>query len=155
MVWGHIIGGSSCNCSFTSNYSLQDYQIELMLLEQHNKKRLIMARQEQEAQASSRRSRSGSSSMLSSPSSHTLQDHKMQLMLLEQQKKRPTSKAEAEEVQTSFQRDPDVAPSSTSPSRCNHAGALQDLQMQLILLERQNRRRLILARGEIIDSPLT
>lgn len=32
----------------TGNHALQDYQMQLMLLEQQNKKRLLMARQEQD-----------------------------------------------------------------------------------------------------------
>ena len=35
--------------SSSGNYALQDYQLQLMLLEQQNKKRLLMARQELDA----------------------------------------------------------------------------------------------------------
>ena len=61
--------------------ALQDYQMQMMLLEQQNKKRLLMARQEQDG--------SGYPSRLlpnSAPSRNTaLQDYQLQLMLLEQQ----------------------------------------------------------------------
>jgi hypothetical protein len=59
------------------NHALQDYQMQLMLLEQQNKKRLMMARQEQD--------------VLPEPSSQALsplQDYQMQLILLEQQNKK-------------------------------------------------------------------
>lgn len=42
-----VRGGGSA-MSGTGNHALQDYQIQLMLLEQQNKKRLMMARQEQD-----------------------------------------------------------------------------------------------------------
>jgi hypothetical protein len=40
--------GMRGNMSGTGNHALQDYQMQLMLLEQQNKKRLMMARQEQD-----------------------------------------------------------------------------------------------------------
>jgi len=48
-----------------------DYQVQLLLLEQQNKKRLMMARQEQDARVP-----------------HALSDHQKQLILLEQQNKK-------------------------------------------------------------------
>jgi len=55
------------------NHTLQDHQMQLMLLEQQNKRRLLMARQEQDVLATG---------------NHALQDYQMQLMLLEQQNKK-------------------------------------------------------------------
>jgi hypothetical protein len=41
-------GAANGQASGSSNHALQDYQMQLMLLEQQNKKRLMMARQEQD-----------------------------------------------------------------------------------------------------------
>ena len=41
-------GGQAANGPGGSNHALQDYQMQLMLLEQQNKKRLLMAKQEHE-----------------------------------------------------------------------------------------------------------
>jgi hypothetical protein len=74
------------------NHALQDYQMQLMLLEQQNKKRLMMARQEQD--------------VLLEPSSQALsplQDYQMQLMLLEQQNKKRLMMARQEQEETSQQ----------------------------------------------------
>ena len=38
-----------CRFPFNGNHALQDYQVQLMLLEQQSKKRLLMARQEQDS----------------------------------------------------------------------------------------------------------
>jgi hypothetical protein len=45
--------GFNTNPARTGNHSLQDYQMQIMLLEQQNKKRLLMARQEQDNMAQS------------------------------------------------------------------------------------------------------
>jgi hypothetical protein len=45
--------GFNTNPARTGNHSLQDYQMQMMLLEQQNKKRLLMARQEQDNMAQS------------------------------------------------------------------------------------------------------
>jgi hypothetical protein len=46
-VQGQMQGGAAAQ---SGNHALQDYQMQLMLLEQQNKKRLMMARQEQDNQ---------------------------------------------------------------------------------------------------------
>ncbi|RDW81956.1 hypothetical protein BP6252_03068 [Coleophoma cylindrospora] len=50
-VRGGVPGGAQQN---GGNHALQDYQMQLMLLEQQNKKRLMMARQEQDSMAGPR-----------------------------------------------------------------------------------------------------
>ncbi|KAG7001978.1 hypothetical protein G7Y79_00030g065110 [Physcia stellaris] len=60
------------------NHALQDYQIQLMLLEQQNKKRLLLARQAESTPSMAQRQ----------PGNHALQDYQMQLMLLEQANKK-------------------------------------------------------------------
>lgn len=44
-------GGAQNAAANNGNHALQDYQMQLMLLEQQNKKRLLMARQEQDSMA--------------------------------------------------------------------------------------------------------
>ncbi len=89
--------GSLCDTSLAClnisrpHYVSQDYQMQLMLLEQHNKKRLLMARQEQDnvGQTLSQRSHHVATATVNYPSgNHTLQDYEMQMMLLEQQNQR-------------------------------------------------------------------
>ena len=95
--------GSLCDTSLAClnisrpHYVLQDYQMQLMLLEQHNKKRLLRARQEQDTlgQSSSQPSHNMAMATPTFPSgnhppsgNHALQDYQMQLMLLEQQRKK-------------------------------------------------------------------
>jgi hypothetical protein len=45
---GAPMDGSQQAVTQTGNHALQDYQMQLMLLEQQNKKRLLLARQEQD-----------------------------------------------------------------------------------------------------------
>jgi hypothetical protein len=63
----------------TGNHALQDYQMQLMLLEQQNKKRLMMARQEQDPQGYSYYNQNDGNNMvistLKSPIPYTLEDH--------------------------------------------------------------------------------
>ena len=89
--------GSLCDTSLAClnisrpHYVSQDYQLQLMLLEQHNKKRLLMARQEQNnlGQSSSQLFHHVATATVNYPSgNHALQDFQMQAMLLEQQNKK-------------------------------------------------------------------
>tara|TARA_R110002003_G_scaffold124_3_gene11199 strand:- start:26276 stop:29233 length:2958 start_codon:yes stop_codon:yes gene_type:complete len=66
---------SSHRGSQQGNHALQDYNMQLMLLEQQNRKRLLLARQEQD-------------NMMGNQGNHALQDYNMQLMLLEQQNRK-------------------------------------------------------------------
>ena len=83
--------------------SVQDYEMQLMLLEQQNKKRLMMARTELDqmatADATKIHGNEQKAAMGSAPEAqvyaqdkksgnHALQDYQMQLMLLEQQRKK-------------------------------------------------------------------
>ena len=45
----HQIATGDSERADTKNFALQDYQMQLMLLERQNKKRLLMARQEQDS----------------------------------------------------------------------------------------------------------
>ncbi|KAM0689173.1 hypothetical protein Q7P36_011250 [Cladosporium allicinum] len=109
------------------NHALQDYQMQLMLLEQQNKKRLLMARQYQD-------------SMTCSPPSTNMQpdvpnDYQMQLRLLEQQNaKRLLGTRQYQDLMAH----PLDAGNNTQPGVPK-----EDRQMQLRLLEQQNKRRLL------------
>jgi len=81
------------------NHALQDYQMQLMLLEQQNKNRLEMAREESNeypSDAASPSQHDGSRptgqipivTQPNTPKNHALQDYQMQLMLLEQQNRK-------------------------------------------------------------------
>lgn len=74
-------GPNATQQASSGNHALADYQMQMMLLEQQNKERLMTARQEQDG---------GSGT-------HTLQDYQMQLMLLEQQNKERLMKARQEQ----------------------------------------------------------
>ena len=113
------------------NHALQDYQMQLMLLEQQNKKRLLMARQYQD-------------SMTSSPPSTNIQpdvpnDYQMQLRLLEQQNAKRL-------LGTRQYQDLMAHPLDAGNNAGNNAqpdAPKEDRQMQLRLLEQQNKRRLL------------
>ena len=92
-----IENGSPCDASLAClnisrpHYAPQDYQMLLHLLEQQNKKRISMARQEQDSMghSSSRPSQHVATTSFNVPSgNHALQDYQMQMMLLEQQNKK-------------------------------------------------------------------
>ena len=110
-----------------SNHALQDYQMQMMLLEQHHK-RLTMKRQKQGFPTPPMQQPNGS---------HARQDYEMQLMLLERQNKR--------RLMTERQKQGLPTPPMQPPNG-NHA--LQDYEMQLMLLEQQNKKRLMMARQE-------
>lgn len=104
------------------NWALQDYEHQLMLLEQQKLKRefinrLAMVRAEQ-----------GASSGSPSPA---MQDYEKQLRLLEQQNKRRRELARNEDTNTD----------ADNP-------ALPDYMTQLAMLEEKNKRRLAMARAE-------
>ncbi|KAJ4352532.1 uncharacterized protein N0V89_007881 [Didymosphaeria variabile] len=104
----------------SGNHAPQDYQMQLMLLDQQNKKRLLMAKQE----------RDGNDSHTPDQGQHEPQDYQMQLMLLEQQNKKRLLMARPEQ---------DGNKSNT---------ILQGQQMHLMILEQQNKKRLLMARQE-------
>ena len=147
-------------------HALQDYQMQLMLLEQQNKNRLIMAREDSKDYSSNTASpnhQDGSrpsvqvpiTNQSNAPKNHALQDYQMQLMLLEQQNKNRliVAREESNEYpsdtaspsQHDGSRPTGQIPVVNQPSTPkNHA--LQDYQMQLMLLEQQNKDRLLTAR---------
>ena len=71
--------------SSVGNHALQDYQMQMMLLEQQNKKRLLMARQEREAVSPENVCSEGGRAL---QGRLTLQDYQTQLMSLDQQNKK-------------------------------------------------------------------
>ncbi|KAF8855437.1 hypothetical protein BDZ45DRAFT_676206 [Acephala macrosclerotiorum] len=99
---------------------LPDYQMQLMLLEQQNKKRLMMARQEQDA-------------MLDAPAA--IQECcQIGSSVLEQQNKERLMRQRQEQD------------SMMGIFRVNPQEAQQDYQLQLMQLEQQNKKRLMRAR---------
>lgn len=110
-----------------------DYQMQLMVLEQENTRRLQLARQEQVDACGG--------------TNHALRDYQMQLMLLEQQnKKRLTLARQEQDSNTIVFSDASVASLQTGS---NHA--LQDVQMQIALLERETEAKIEIARQEVQD----
>ena len=88
----------------TQNHALQDYQMQLMLLEQQNKKRLLMAPREQQNQAAP------------VTRNHALEGYQMQLMLLEQQNKKRLLMAQREQQASSQSMISDNSGCISSPS---------------------------------------
>ena len=93
--------GSACNSSLAClnisrpHYVAPDYQMQLMLLEQQNKRRLLTARQEQDSTGQSLYQPLYQPHHYPPPTrpnypfvNHALQDYRMQMMLLEQQNKK-------------------------------------------------------------------
>lgn len=92
-----IEASSPCDASLAClnisrpHYAPQDYQMSLILLDQQNKRRLLMARQEQDtmAQSSSRPLHNVATTSFNFPSgNHAFPSYQMQLMYLEQQNKK-------------------------------------------------------------------
>lgn len=106
------------------NHAAQDYQMQLMILEQQNKRRLLMARTEQD---------NASSSAVRSIQDFTGtgQNH----ILCAAQSAPPLA----------WYHQPVTAGASATPH--NQNPARQDYQMQLMLLEQQNKKRLLQARA--------
>ncbi|KAF2431573.1 hypothetical protein EJ08DRAFT_181043 [Tothia fuscella] len=132
----------------------QDYLMQLMLLEQQNKKRLLHARQEQAEFHHLIRSQAGSESdkyvPVASKKSFALQDYQTQLMLLEQQNKKRLLHARQEQAEFHHLIRSQAGSESDKyvPVASKKSFALQDYQTQLMLLEQQNKKRLIHARQE-------
>jgi hypothetical protein len=80
---GDIVGAPGPVQATGSNHALPDYQMQLMLLEQQNKKRLMMARQELDME-----NVGAPGPVQATGSNHALLDYQLQLMLLEQQNKK-------------------------------------------------------------------
>ena len=127
--------------------ALADYQMQLMLLEQQNKRRLAMARQEQDVAGPQTSGVEEMPHQTPNVQGTALEDYQMQLMLLEQQNKRRLMMARQEQ---------DLAGTPTigaeerrlDPNAINEGRAPNDYQMLLMLLEEQGRRRIASARQE-------
>lgn len=125
-----------------------DYQTQLMLLEQQNKKRLLAAREDQGWGV--REAEMGTSATLhSAPDARTegqkraLEDYQMYLMLLEQKnKKRLLMKREGHKGMELEGKSPSASGSASNKAvgSTTEGGALADYQMQLMLLEQQKKR---------------
>lgn len=114
--------------------TLKDYQMQLILLEQQNKRRKFLASHEHSTCAGPEAGNSNKAN-----GSDMVEDYEMQSMYLDNQKKR---RERMEQSQSSRE----AAAGSNEQPVGNHA--LQDYQMQLMLLEQQNKLRLTLARQE-------
>lgn len=143
---GSIVGQPSvenidAQAPATNLYALQNYQMQLMLLEQQNKKRLMLARQELDAQHqvtvvdySKDECPDGKGP---EPNNHALQGYQSQLMLLEQQNKRRHMMArqgQDDQLVTAVDRPKDERPDSTT-----FQDLLQDFRSSLPPLESQNK----------------
>jgi hypothetical protein len=118
--------------------ALQDYQMQLMLLEQQNKKRLLAARKAQADLAANKPRDMSSQDAMNSQDNIASQEAMVQPPELQ-----PHATPELPEM-SSFRPSSPVA-SSLQPqpqSRLQSSHAPQDYQMQLMLLEHENKRRL-------------
>jgi hypothetical protein len=138
-----------------------EYQKGLMELEQQNKRRLLSARQEQEQISS--HSNSGELFKSVNPpfhfnnspdKYHALEDYERQLLLLEQQNRKRFQMARQEQEKpispfpNSGKLFSPVNPPIHSNVSAGKNSALEDYERQLMLLEQQNRKRLLMARQE-------
>jgi hypothetical protein len=158
-----ISSSAAAGAQGPGKHALEDYQMQLMLLEQQNKKRLLLARAEQDKQEDlvSPSAAAGAQS----PVAYNPQDDEMQLDLLEQQNmKRPFFARHVQDSMYSQNILPSPEPTSnpeimcfTNPDIMSYSEmnqtmpskeGLQDYQMQLMLLEQQNKKRLLMARAE-------
>jgi hypothetical protein len=144
------------------NHALQDYQMQLMLLEQQNKKRLLMARQEQDSMPYPYSPAVNASTNMQPavPSAFSkLQDETSREGRPERACAPPGVRNRRGSISTAAGNAVDaaagpdnVARASASeestvlhPSETQH-GSLSDLSFQLMLLESQNKKRLLMRR---------
>lgn len=127
-------------------------QMQLMLQDQQNKQRLLMARQEQELELQHElfAAEAEAAGCGGPQGTHALQGHRMQLLLQEQQnKQRLLIARQKEQLERQFQmfaESPGSAGAADSHGGPSGSHALQDYQNNLILLEQQNQKRLLMAR---------
>jgi hypothetical protein len=117
---------------------LDHYQEELKLLEQQGRRRVLMARQEQDRTSAS----------LDMPT-----EYQKRLMQLEQQNKRRLLNARQEQEHiSSHPNSGELFKSMNPPFHFNNSPgkyyALEDYERQLLLLEQQNKKRLLMAHQE-------
>lgn len=131
---------------------LADYQMQLMLLEQQNKRRLLLAKQEQEALDSYHTSQPAHTNRSYMPAQNNpgvmnsaVNDYQMQLMLLEQQNKRRLLRAKQEQgmLNTSQPYSAPVVQSTESSHTLPYVKAdeLSGMQMRYMLSEQKHKRR--------------
>jgi hypothetical protein len=138
----------------TTNHALQDYQMQRMLLEQQQKKRLLQERQNNLDQASDNDAGWDSSNFGAQPMSqttnHALQDYQMQRMLLEQQQKKRLLQERQNNLDQASDNDAgwDSSNFGAQPMSQTTNHALQDYQMQQMLFEQQQKKRLLQERQE-------
>ena len=148
-----------------------NYQDQLRLLEDQNKKRLLMARQERDsltAEVSSaspevQDNRQGFelpdctkvAEQETAPKSHAQQDYELQLRLLEQQnEKRRLLALQEKELKEMRDRTDENGTQSVGNEQEGHTADinhLQDYEYQIMLVEQRNRKRLLGARQEQDD----
>ena len=153
--------------------ALEDYEMQLKLLEQPNKKQLLKTKQEQGWSRSPPFSKTQNLPQQVSPGSEPsfieaspmpinkpemLSDSQMQLMHLEQQKKRRSmaeqehgwsrSSPSSETQNLHLQVFRVSEPSFEDPQMPVKSQALQDYEMLIKLLEQKNKKRLLMARQE-------
>ncbi|RYP13090.1 hypothetical protein DL765_007039 [Monosporascus sp. GIB2] len=129
------------NCG--SSRALQDYQMQLMMLEQQNQKRLQLQRQAEEAQQASEGTRNPKETV-----NRPLQDYQMQMTMLEQQnQKRLQLQRQAEEAQQ--------ASEGTRNPKKTVSYALELSQTQPTMPEAQNQNRLGTVHQEQEQSTMT
>ncbi|WPG99965.1 Hypothetical protein R9X50_00278800 [Acrodontium crateriforme] len=118
----------SATQSPVGGHALDEYNTQLMLLEQENQRRVLLERQRQDMV------KSAPQSQVNNPGRA---EYRMQLMLLDQQNKRRLLMARQEQDRVKS------APQSqvNNPERAEY-------RMQLRLLDQQNKRRLLMARQE-------
>ncbi|KAI1820847.1 hypothetical protein F4861DRAFT_521319 [Xylaria intraflava] len=125
-----------------NNDPLQDYPMQLKLLEQQRKKRRLMT----ESSTKNTPRAVEESPLPERASNHSLQDYQFQLMLLERQRKKGSSMTETSTGSTpgtSTESTPQSVEESRLPERpSNHS--LQDYQFQLMLLEQQRKKKLLM-----------
>lgn len=139
-----------------SNHAFQDYQMQKALVEQQNKKRLKMARTEQdrlEAAQTIDNPDDGPPGPPTGGSNYALQDYQMQLALVEQHNKKIVKMAHEgpDCISSTIVDESDQAATmggiSLSKEDGQHAegssDALNEWHTQLMLLEEENNRRLI------------
>ena len=136
----------------TENHHLADYQIQMTLLEQQKRKRKQSL--EQEIEHTSGSPTNAQPHRTRPTDNHACQDYQMQLMLLDQQKKKRAmvvKKEPEEKLIEDFEPQPRSGPDRENTHwqallGTNPDGPPTDYQMQLMLLEQQNKKRLMQAR---------
>jgi prolyl-tRNA synthetase len=122
------------------NRALTDRQMQMLLLDNQTKTRLLRA-QIEENKSTTASSKEETSSALESDD-HDAEDYDMQWMLLDEQTRKRLSFAQSDQVAST------TASSTTEPSKAPKkiSHALEDYKMQSKLLDEQNTRRRLLAR---------